>query len=69
MNMLLGKKLVAKIQAGDSLTNPELKHAITFYGELANMLWVLGPEFKLAWKEVHSTLGALERFQEARDRG
>ncbi len=69
MEMLLSKKVVDKIQHGDSLTNPELKHAIKFYGDLANMLWVLGSEFKLTWKEVHSTLGALKRFQEARDRG
>lgn len=61
--------LINKINIGDGLTKRELECALSFYGMVANNLRLLGPEFKLAWKEVDRTFGILQSFQRARDRG
>ncbi len=69
MDKLLTKEVIEKIQVGDSLTDLELNYAIKFYGDLTKMLWVLGPEFKHAWREVDRIHDALQYFAEARKRG
>lgn len=66
---MLSKETVNRINIGDGLTKRELTDALVFYKDLSDMLHLLGPEFKLAWKEVDRTYGTLEAFQRARDRG
>ena len=67
--MRLDSKIVKKINNGDGLTNNELETALEFYREMAEGLDSLGPEFKLALKEVHWTMRTLESFQFFRERG
>ena len=66
--MVMSEELVNKINIGDGFTKQELDCAITFYGMVSDMLRILGPEFKLAWREINSTLSSLEGFQRARNR-
>lgn len=66
--MRLDKTIVKKISRGDGLTNNELDQALNFYTELEEALDCLGPEFKLAWKEVMHTTERLRIFSEARNR-
>ncbi len=63
------KGVIEKIRTGDSLTDLELNYALSFYKDLGDKLWILGPEFRLAWKEVDRTFGTLEAFRRARKRG
>ena len=65
---MLSKEAIHRINIGDGLTKRELTDALIFYKDLSNMLNILGPEFKHAWREVNSTLDRLEGFQRARDR-
>ena len=65
MNML-SKETINRINIGDGITKRELTNALVFYKELSDMLNILGPEFKHAWREVNSTLNRLEGFQRAR---
>lgn len=69
MMMKISKEIVNRINIGDALTRRELTDALIFYKDLSNMLLLLGPEFKHAWKDVNSTLERLIGFQRARDRG
>ena len=69
MDKQFTKGVIEKVRAGDSLTDLELNYALSFYKDLSDKLWVLGLEFKLAWKEVDRTYGTLEAFKRARKRG
>lgn len=66
--MMMTEKLINTINIGDGLTKQELECALSFYGMMSGTLRLLGPEFRLAWREVNSTLNRLEGFQRARDR-
>ncbi len=65
MNML-SKETINRINIGDGITKRELTNALVFYKDLSDMLNILGPEFKHAWREVNFTLNRLEGFQRAR---
>ncbi len=66
---VMTKKIVRKVNTGDSLTDRELHCAVNFYEELAERLSLLGLEFKHAWNAAYRTYDALQYFVEARKRG
>lgn len=67
MNML-SKETINRINIGDGVTKRELANALVFYKDLSDMLNILGPEFKHAWREIYFTLERLRGFDAARKR-
>ena len=51
---------------GDPISDKELKSLIAFYTRITDDLAVLGPHFRLSWKECLSRLQTLEGYQQSR---
>ncbi len=62
----MAKEIIAKIEAGTSLTDGELRTAVKFYAQAELMLGLLGREFVHAKRAVTEQLETLERYIEAR---
>jgi len=56
-----------KIKDGGPISNSELNEAIDFFSDLEDKLMVLGPVFRLAWKEALNIKITLESFKRARE--
>ena len=51
----------------EPISNSELNEAIDFFSDLEDKLMVLGPVFRLAWKETLNIKITLESFKRARE--
>jgi len=61
-------ELIRKIRAGDALSDVELENAYRFFEHLVNDLFLLGPQFHLAWVECNRTMIQLDQFRTVRRR-
>lgn len=58
--------IYTKFQAGDSLTDEDLRIGIEHFNQMAEMLWKSGPVFRLAAQEAIRVADRLKGFQDAR---
>lgn len=58
----MNSEVALKIQNGEPLSDAELRDAQTFYHKLIEDLEILGPEFRLATKELHRVDTMLKSF-------
>ena len=60
-------KLYEKFHSGDPLTDTELSIGIQHFGQMADLLQVSGPVFRLAAKEAAYVAMQMRSYRDARD--
>lgn len=59
--------IYTKFQAGDSLTDQDIRIGIEHFNHMAELLWKSGPVFRLAAQEAGRVAARLQDFQNARN--